>query len=192
MPDCSAICLCVFLLTRPSRGATTRSRHKESVLPYFYSHAPRGARPRLTGLGDGLRFISTHTPLAGRDDRGSECLSCHWRFLLTRPSRGATRNAIPSSIRPIFISTHTPLAGRDLQRIGALRNGFSNFYSHAPRGARLRCRLASRLRCVGFLLTRPSRGATLTTVGAEKLAETHFYSHAPRGARQLSVLTVNQ
>ena len=56
--------------------------------------------------------ISTHTPLAGRD-----------------------KNEIVHFIA-LIISTHTPLAGRDLDNL-KLGYGGTNFYSHAPRGARL-------------------------------------------------------
>ena len=53
--------------------------------------------------------ISTHTPLAGRD------------------------NVRPDQDRPEGISTHTPLAGRDNFKIGG--NTYNvNFYSHAPCG----------------------------------------------------------
>ena len=55
-------------------------------------------------------FISTHTPLAGRDLRSFAA-----RYDLT-------------------ISTHTPLAGRD-QNTGGDHPAADDFYSHAPRGA---------------------------------------------------------
>ena len=102
---------------------------------YFYSHAPRGARRgRRSALH--LRRISTHTPLAGRD---SICrMYC--------------------SI--LSISTHTPLAGRD-DMDAYEHSERCDFYSHAPRGARL-------------FVSQPSA------------YQTDFYSHAPRGARLLS------
>ena len=78
----------------------------------FYSHAPRGARLEflqfvlsicdisthtpLAGRDDlrniRLRYfrISTHTPLAGRDTPNAVIPAVMGRFLLTRPSRGAT------------------------------------------------------------------------------------------------------
>ncbi len=80
-----------FLLTRPSRDVTI-----------FCSNTV------IHG------YISTHTPLAGRDaDKiRPRCLS--YKFLLTRPSRDVTTGS-----RAVFfipkISTHTPLAGRDTQ-----------------------------------------------------------------------------
>ena len=78
-----------------------------------------------------------------------------------------------------------------------------DFYSHAPRGARLQDQEAAGRR-EEFLLTRPSRGATILTakllpmltisthtplagrdvsVGRSRVYPDHFYSHAPRGAR---------
>ena len=78
----------------------------------FYSHAPRGARPGFVViLNDLLVFlltrpsrgatgilkdtvddvkISTHTPLAGRDQTRTAEAKPRIEFLLTRPSRGAT------------------------------------------------------------------------------------------------------
>ena len=75
-----------FLLTRPSRDVTN------------------GRLKNYTNSG-----ISTHTPLAGRDDVGAQLIG------------------------GILISTHTPLAGRDREN-GNVSPLFSDFYSHAPRG----------------------------------------------------------
>ena len=57
-------------------------------------------------------MISTHTPLAGRDDILKDTLHGSMEFLLTRPSRDVTDY---STLKPqeLYISTHTPLAGRD-------------------------------------------------------------------------------
>ena len=102
----------VFLLTRPLRGATRAIIFFVFVHHNFYSHAPCGARQWKfrPSIFDGN--ISTHTPLAGRDNKPKEnpmdgfnfyshapcgarpvCRgrSPHLhRFLLTRPLRGAT------------------------------------------------------------------------------------------------------
>ena len=130
----------LFLLTRPSRGATPLHSSVSSIhsisthtplagrdlTPFadvcqlldFYSHAPRGARHVVEVVG-----------------------SFGLRFLLTRPSRGATQ-APTIGYYAMFISTHTPLAGRDF----------------LPRLAQS---IASK-----FLLTRPSRGATVLRCSA--------------------------
>ena len=124
-----------FLLTRPSRGATRRNDQPAKVAVYFYSHAPRGARlfgQEVYCLG---AEISTHTPLAGRDR--NSWVECCWccKFLLTRPSRGAT-HVLVKTVKLNTISTHTPLAGRDPLTV-YVAVAADNFYSHAPRGARL-------------------------------------------------------
>ncbi len=75
-----------FLLTRPSRDVTDQYN---------------------TGMYNGM--ISTHTPLAGRDEL--------WKRFG----------------RNVKISTHTPLAGRDLRGPQGPK-GDTDFYSHAPRG----------------------------------------------------------
>ena len=79
--------------------------------------------------------ISTHTPLAGRDNCRllEECKK--ETFLLTRPLRDVT---VPFSFspRPLSISTHTPLAGRDVTELVVSSNNG------------------------GFLLTRPLRDVT--------------------------------
>ncbi len=100
----------------------------------FYSHAPRGARPLAAS-------ISMHLS----------------RFLLTRPSRGATI-CIGTFLFFSHISTHTPLAGRDsCVRSGRRPEQF--LLTRPSRGATV-CEVPDRLPVL-FLLTRPSRGATL-------------------------------
>ena len=123
----------------------------------FYSHAPRGARlnfslvyGRKGGISthtplagrdqgkiayDEMIEISTHTPLAGRDWQQAVDMDIGVIFLLTRPSRGATCIVVVL-VHFGDISTHTPLAGRDCGKKGFFLL-LNNFYSHAPRGARL-------------------------------------------------------
>ena len=103
----------------------------------FYSYAPRGPRQVRLDYGISIFYISTHTPLAGRDEIGEPLGKVKSQFLLTRPSRGATRIAYDRKCET-NISTHTPLAGRDkCSRIWSSIP--ANFYSHAPRGARRLC-----------------------------------------------------
>ena len=78
-----------FLLTRPSRGATKPSKKLATKSPFLLTRPSRGAT-NLNGQDGATVQISTHTPLAGRD----------------QDSAGATDTAYG-------ISTHTPLAGRD-------------------------------------------------------------------------------
>ena len=125
-----------------------------------------------------VRSISTHTPLAGRDNTWRNC------------------------VLTTGISTHTPLAGRDLG--GSCDTSlFDDFYSHAPCGARHPSGNGNS-HTGKFLLTRPLRGATcnLSRKSRFSIISTHtplagrdvapadfhevlsdFYSHAPCGAR---------
>ena len=110
------------------------------------------------------------------------------KFLLTRPSRGATILYLILCI-VYSISTHTPLAGRDCNNL-CLEFLNKNFYSHAPRGARLPISLNSAVTSV-FLLTRPSRGATATfssrSVGARHiLGRTWFFAGISSTRRPVS------
>ena len=63
-------------------------------------------------VNDWFRDISTHTPLAGRDNTSRVNIRILLKFQLTRPLRGVTDNT-DSFTRSFTISTHTPLAGRD-------------------------------------------------------------------------------
>ena len=78
-------------------------------------------------------------------------------FLLTRPMRGATAASFINQYSG-KISTHTPHAGRDSSTPTTASHA-SDFYSHAPCGARL-YHFLSGFRSRKFLLTRPMRGAT--------------------------------
>ena len=98
-----------FLLTRPLRDVT------ETIAE---------ALPNMS--------ISTHTPLAGRDEYPLDCFGYYSPFLLTRPLRDVTETAEQPQPETA-ISTHTPLAGRDADNISNL-NFHAHFYSHAPCG----------------------------------------------------------
>ena len=100
-----------FLLTRPSRGATYDDQ--KVYLDFNIStHTPLAGRDQHNITVELYENISTHTPLAGRDIRVRMMSNCSFVFLLTRPSRGAT-NLHTYSFGNTEISTHTPLAGRD-------------------------------------------------------------------------------
>ena len=114
------------------RGARRNDNPNGHGIRDFNSHAPRGARPELTEETR-ERYISTHTPLAGRD-AFPHCLTSAVRHFNSHAPRGARRRRVcdygrgqnfnshaPRGARlkrsavPRFfrISTHTPLAGRD-------------------------------------------------------------------------------
>ena len=79
----------LFLLTRPSRGAT----HCNGIIiqnrSFLLTRPSRGATAGSL-LKRTQRNISTHTPLAGRDWPAAIDMIFD-AFLLTRPSRGATQ-----------------------------------------------------------------------------------------------------
>ena len=77
--------------------------------------------------------ISTHTPLARRDEITMLRIGVSALFLLTRLSQGVTRS-VSASDNAIDISTHTPLARRDFHP-RKLPKDINNFYSHASRKA---------------------------------------------------------
>ena len=103
----------------------------------FYSHASCGAR-RIEMILDNLTiaflltrllrgatfttvghvflfFISTHTPLAGRDARPRRGERFFFKISTHTPLAGRDFQMISRGLRP-GISTHTPLAGRDVTR----------------------------------------------------------------------------
>ena len=140
----------------PLAGRDTANLQALGLEQDFYSHAPRGARLRSAACRGIIEDFYSHAPRGARQILAfSSLLSIS--FLLTRPSRGATRDdGYAGYIH--YISTHTPLAGRD-ENAASKVSGTIDFYSHAPRGAR------------------PKSWQQLP-------ASQNFYSHAPRGARQ--------
>ena len=128
----------------------------QSIIAVFQPTRPlRGATKKLDSF-TGHTFISTHAPLAGRDDcttrqisrrryfnprapcgarrQASNCSTTETqKFQPTRPLRGATQlfhGAFPMS----FISTHAPLAGRD-REVADDPSPFS-ISTHAPLAGR--------------------------------------------------------
>ena len=77
-------------------------------------------------------MISTHTPLAGRDQNDNEILQ-YPQISTHTPLAGRDRK-FTRFLAVCNISTHTPLAGRDLF-LSLCRLFFQYFNSHAPRGA---------------------------------------------------------
>ena len=128
--------------------------------------------------------------------------SSSFKFLLTRPSRGATFSVSPS-ISNLVISTHTPLAGRDLLSREIINGSmisthtplagrdqfyrsadtFSHISTHTPLAGRDNRLLITSIRKVISTHT-PLAGRDCATRGYA-LRFCHFYSHAPRGARPL-------
>ena len=124
---------------------------------HFYSHAPRGARLDRAGVWFPARDFYSHAPRGARLQTGMP-LSSAIRFLLTRPSRGATCSITVNRLVGKFLLTR-PSRGATTGNNDYDGKVF-NFYSHAPRGARL--------------FRHTSAGDIV-----------NFYSHAPRGARHI-------
>ena len=61
-----AIHSCIFLLTRPMRGATAQDQVKSNMF-CISTHTPHAGRDRMTATRNSTEQISTHTPHAGRD-----------------------------------------------------------------------------------------------------------------------------
>ena len=126
-------------------------------------------------------YISTHTPLARRDQLALDRVGDAFDISTHTPHAG--RDVVDPCYHLVnfCISTHTPHAGRDVCLVEII-SLFAYFYSHAPCGARL---IYSKLilAFVEFLLTRPMRGATPLT-SEQIVQKLNFYSHAPCGARR--------
>ena len=82
---------------------------------YISTHTPLAGRDKRFVAMQRLPYISTHTPLAGRDTLQNMNKYRGALFLLTRPLRDVTNN-ICTLFKLCVISTHTPLAGRDIQQ----------------------------------------------------------------------------
>ena len=100
------------------------------------------------------------------------------KFLLTRPSRGAT-GLILSYLLKQKISTHTPLAGRDSIMVFLLT--FESISTHTPLAGR-DARDLKQLGCRIYFYSHAPRGAR-HIVDRAVVKSVDFYSHAPRGAR---------
>ena len=171
----------LFQPTRPLRGATSYSPWSE----------------------DG-EFISTHAPLAGRDNKTEEAFYVGVLFQPTRPLRGATavrepfhaileisthaplagRDRFRGTIAlPKAISTHAPLAGRDFPRL-LRRPENQDFNPRAPCGAR---RAGGQYRHQGLQISThaPLAGRDIL-IPLKTLKITYFNPRAPCGARRQS------
>ena len=115
-------------------GARHRSNIARIAGLHFNPRAPCGAR-HFGFVGQSRNVISTHAPLAGRDNYSPEAALHEIEFQPTRPLRGATLLLFVCDVCGRPISTHAPLAGRDsaLVRHESTRR---NFNPRAPCGAR--------------------------------------------------------
>ena len=138
------------------RGATFWKRLRKNLDSNFYSHAPCGARRgKLLTLQALEKFLLTR-PMRGATF--TVMRSPYFRVISTHTPHAGRDLILTSCAQTNHISTHTPHAGRDGVCFGVNASS-TDFYSHAPCGARLP---KSRIHGgdAGFLLTRPMRGAT--------------------------------
>ena len=120
-----------FLLTRPLRDVTAVRPLSPKTAP-ISTHTPLAGRDNAPDQLIRNRPISTHTPLAGRD----HVMRSRWRLPgISTHTPLAGRDNFKYAISDTFrISTHTPLAGRDGTYEEAKAYAEENFYSHAPCG----------------------------------------------------------
>ena len=127
-----------------------------------------------------MTVISTHTPHAGRDLMAVGADVETFKFLLTRPMRGATTAPFIASDLPA-ISTHTPHAGRDL-RLCYCNLGLSRFLLTRPmRGATI---FNFHRLCQEIISTHTPHAGRDYTFRRKRNENLYFYSHAPCGARR--------
>ena len=144
--------------------------------------------------------ISTHTPLARRDDECGKRRENHVRFLLTRLSRGVT---VESDINHVtfIISTHTPLARRDKSGSGHCSRNLRFLLTRLSRGVTLMYRMGTDSNKISTHTPLARRDGMVTALGYKHEISTHtplarrdccsilhrqnvpnFYSHASREA----------
>ena len=150
--------LALFQPTRPLRGATGLDRVTPTPHRDFNPRAPCGARPISPSAEYSASAISTHAPLAGRDQRLCGSLPARSGFQPTRPLRGATFISITIAKTPTFQPTR-PLRGA------------TRITEKEPRGKE-------------FQPTRPLRGATFY-LPYKQQGFHHFNPRAPCGARPM-------
>ena len=103
-------------------------------LKAFNPLAPCGASPPLGCASAARRWLSIHSPLAGRDDLQNAIDLLTGAFQSTRPLRGETKVYIPHSVTAV-LSIHSPLAGRDCFSRSSCSH-CASFNPLAPCGAR--------------------------------------------------------
>ena len=124
----------IFQPTRPLRGATASRQLLTRQRRYFNPRAPCGARQG--GAANMARpiSISTHAPLAGRDNNWRQNRHTHLYFNPRAPCGARHGQEVNRCLR-YEISTHAPLAGRDRLHSRPATHG-RYFNPRAPCGAR--------------------------------------------------------
>ena len=125
-----------YFYSHAPRGARQATLLPVLSLSNFYSHAPRGARLFVSFKWVGIMNFYSHAPRGARLYYNRNIFHFTSKFLLTRPSRGATAS--------LFVKYHAIRFLLTRPSRGATSCFFHSFdvihyfYSHAPRGARLK------------------------------------------------------
>mgnify|MGYP004476496199 CR=1 FL=1 len=156
LPVNGTSCPLPFQLTRPLRGVTEVDLDEDEA-PFISTHTPLAGRDcRLYPRKGQLDYISTHTPLAGRDADNFGFLRHNYISTHT-PLAGRDKRKVDSAFA-FSISTHTPLAGRDYIAGYCCRD--VKFQLTRPLRGVTPTVQPLRRRYQGFQLTRPLRGVT--------------------------------
>ena len=175
-----------FQPTRPLRGATA---FEYSIEPYYKisTHAPLAGRDqgRPKQL-HGLHHFNPRAPCGAR--RGVRVTSAADQISTHAPLAGRDTIA-PCAVLPRTISTHAPLAGRDRGVFFLLHAVIIS--THAPLAGRDATNSTS-WRAREFQPTRPLRGATLKSVDITYDSYVFQPTRPLRGATRLLMLTASR
>ena len=152
---------------------------QETYYEYDYNistHTPLAGRDEILQFRYCMSAISTHTPLAGRDYYGASSATGDYGFLLTRPLRDVTGLAYNKTTPVKFLLTR-PLRDVTITAMAGVP-AFTFLLTRPLRDVTSSSRMA--LRSVQFLLTRPLRDVTIL-LRINWTGRSNFYSHAPCG-----------
>ena len=122
-----------FQPTRPLRGATDAALRTVSLLA-ISTHAPLAGRDQMSQVQFQQLQISTHAPLAGRDQLPPRRPTRDRDFNPRAPCGARPRRAWPDQLHVVDISTHAPLAGRDV--LSSSFKAWRGISTHAPLAGR--------------------------------------------------------
>ena len=161
----------------PLAGRDLFSPVGQSLYADFNPRAPRGARPRRSGIRRKLKNFNPRAPRGARPWYCPECRKIR-EFQSTRPSRGATVKAGFNRAGTV-ISIHAPLAGRDRGQVPMLSRRAISI--HAPLAGRDTLPMLS-ARSTAYFNPRAPRGARPTAGGARQGGKEFQSTRPSRGA----------
>ena len=175
---CSSFALdFTFQPTRPLRGATLEELQKKTA-KVISTHAPLAGRDQTKKKIKKRHYISTHAPLAGRDCSVRDRCHKYLIFQPTRPLRGATIPPPLSLHRILRFQPTRPLRGAT--SIASITSSGSSISTHAPLAGRDAVHRAASLR-ENISTHAPLAGRDLS----RSLEEMHMAisTHAPLAGR---------